>query len=292
MFTPNPQNIGAPPSPIRNQQQQFQQQPQPGNFPQPPMGPGGQQQQQPGMMMPPGQFQSKPSTGAPPPNQPMMMPGGAPQQQQQGPGGPIPQGGSGAVDIFQDNIDTSIQAPSRILRLTTNYIPSNAALAHATKVPMGAVIRPLAPYCDDTKSSTDNEDDEDVPVIQPGAAGIIRCKRCRTYINAFVTWLENGRRWRCNICAQLNETPTPYFCHLDESGQRRDRYDRPELSQACIEYIAPSEYMVRPPQPPSYFFLIDVSAVSVRSGMLQSVAVGLRVVWMICREVHVPKLDS
>eukprot|EP00573_Skeletonema_grethae_P010464 CAMPEP_0201698312 /NCGR_PEP_ID=MMETSP0578-20130828/18349_1 /ASSEMBLY_ACC=CAM_ASM_000663 /TAXON_ID=267565 /ORGANISM="Skeletonema grethea, Strain CCMP 1804" /LENGTH=1230 /DNA_ID=CAMNT_0048184805 /DNA_START=24 /DNA_END=3716 /DNA_ORIENTATION=- len=279
MFTPNPQNIGAPPSPTRNINQ-FQQQPpppqqqQPGNFPQP-----GGNFPQPGMMGGggggPPQFQSKPSTGAPPPpNAPMMMTG-----QPQPPGGPVPQGGAGGggVDIFQDNIDTSIQAPSRILRLTTNYIPSNAALAHATKVPMGAVIRPLAPYCDETKSNNTNEedDDDDVPVIQPGAAGIIRCKRCRTYINAFVTWLENGRRWRCNICAQLNETPTPYFCHLDESGQRRDRYDRPELSQACIEYIAPSEYMVRPPQPPSYFFVIDVSATSVRSGMLKSVAEGI-----------------
>jgi hypothetical protein len=27
--------------------------------------------------------------------------------------------------------------------------------------------------------------------------GIIRCKRCRTYINPFVTWADNGRRWRC-----------------------------------------------------------------------------------------------
>jgi len=283
MFTPNPQNIGAPPSPIRNtnqqQHHQFQQQ-QPGNFPQP------------GMMMPPGgpgggggppQFQSKPSTGAPqPPNNAPMMMTGAPQPQQ--PGGVVVGGGGagvggGPVDIFQDNIDTSIQAPSRILRLTTNHIPSNAGLAHVTKVPMGAIIRPLAPYCDDTNNNNDNDEvdnyDGDVPVIQPGAAGIIRCKRCRTYINAFVTWLENGRRWRCNICAQLNETPTPYFCHLDESGQRRDRYDRPELSQACIEYIAPSEYMVRPPQPPSYFFVIDVSAASVRSGMLQSVADGI-----------------
>lgn len=275
MFTPNPQNIGAPPSPTRNQQ--FQQQQPGGNFPQPPMGPGGAGLS---MMMPPGggggggggpnQFQSKPSTGAPMPNQQQMMMPGAPQQVGGVPGmmaGGPQQGG--AVDIFQDNIDTSIQAPDRILRLTSKYIPSNAALAHATKVPMGAIIRPLAPYCDETSTV---EDDEDVPVIQPGAAGIIRCKRCRTYINAFVTWLENGRRWRCNICAQLNETPTPYFCHLDESGQRRDRYDRPELSQACIEYIAPSEYMVRPPQPPSYFFVIDVSAVSARSGMLQSVA--------------------
>jgi protein transport protein SEC24 len=39
-----------------------------------------------------------------------------------------------------------------------------------------------------------------------------------------------------------------------------------------MEFIAPSEYMVRPPQPPSYFFVIDVSATSVRSGMLHSVA--------------------
>ena len=39
-----------------------------------------------------------------------------------------------------------------------------------------------------------------------------------------------------------------------------------------MEFVAPSEYMVRPPQPPSYFFVIDVSASSVRSGMLHSVA--------------------
>ena len=98
---------------------------------------------------------------------------------------------------------------------------------------------------------------------------------CRTYINAFVTWLENGRCWRCNICAQRNECPAPYFCHLDENGQRRDKNARPELSEGVVEFIAPSEYMVRPPQPPSYFFVIDVSMASVRSGMLKSVAAAI-----------------
>lgn len=34
--------------------------------------------------------------------------------------------------------------------------------------------------------------------------------------------------------------------------------------------------MVRPPQPPSYFFVIDVSATSVQSGMLTSVANAIR----------------
>ena len=96
--------------------------------------------------------------------------------------------------------------------------------------------------------------------------------RCRLYINPFVAWLENGRRWRCNICGQLNECPSAYFCHLDAANQRRDKLQRPELSKGVVEFIAPSEYMVRPPQPPSYFFLIDVSATAVRSGMLTSVA--------------------
>ncbi|KAL3938641.1 MAG: hypothetical protein SGARI_001666, partial [Bacillariaceae sp.] len=131
------------------------------------------------------------------------------------------------------------------------------------KVPLGGVLRPLAPCPDD---------EEDVDVVQPGNAGIIRCKRCRTYINAFVHWVEHGRRWRCNICAQMNDTPAAYFCHLDEQGLRRDRFERPELSRGVVEFIAPAEYMVRPPQEPTYFFVLDVTAHAVRSGVLQSAA--------------------
>ena len=196
--------------------------------------------QQPGMM------------GAPGMQQPGMQPG---MQQQQG----------GA--IFEEKIDYSIKVPERFLRLTTDHIPSSASMAASSKIPMGAVIRPLAPP---------GPNDEEVDVVQPGAAGIIRCKRCRTYINPFVTWLENGRRWRCNICAQLNECPSAYFCHLDEDGQRRDKMQRPELHKGVVEFVAPAEYMVRPPQPPSYFFVIDVSVTAVRSGMLKSVASAIK----------------
>lgn len=34
---------------------------------------------------------------------------------------------------------------------------------------------------------------------------IVRCQRCRTYINAYVMFTDGGRRWRCNVCAMLNE---------------------------------------------------------------------------------------
>jgi Sec23/Sec24 zinc finger len=32
-----------------------------------------------------------------------------------------------------------------------------------------------------------------VAVSSMGSAGIVRCKRCRTYINPFVTWTDGGR---------------------------------------------------------------------------------------------------
>lgn len=52
---------------------------------------------------------------------------------------------------------------------------------------------------------------------------------------------------------------------------RQDINDRPELQRGCVEFIAPSEYMVRAPQPPVYFFMIDVCYAAVTSGMLKSV---------------------
>lgn len=171
--------------------------------------------------------------------------------------------GASSAPMINENIDFAVQIPERFFRLSAGKLSQTASQATASKIPFGAILRPLAPT---------GPDDEEIDTVQPGNAGIIRCKRCRTYINAFVTWSEHGRRWRCNICAQVNDCPSAYFCHLDEKGLRRDRFERPELSKGVCEFIAPAEYMVRPPQAPTYFFVLDVSATAVRSGMLQSAA--------------------
>lgn len=52
---------------------------------------------------------------------------------------------------------------------------------------------------------------EEVPVVNFGLTGIIRCRRCRTYINPYVTFTDGGRKWRCNICALLNDGNPLYF---------------------------------------------------------------------------------
>ncbi|XP_042514505.1 protein transport protein Sec24-like At3g07100 [Macadamia integrifolia] len=150
----------------------------------------------------------------------------------------------------------------RYLRLTTSGIPNSQSLFSRWHLPVGAVVHPLA----------EASDGEEVPTVNFGPMGIIRCRRCRTYVNPYVTFSDGGRKWRCNICALLNDVPGEYFAHLDANGRRIDLDQRPELSGGSVEFVAPTEYMVRPPMPPLYFFLIDVSVSAGRSGMLEVVA--------------------
>lgn len=49
------------------------------------------------------------------------------------------------------------------------------------QLPLGLIVQPLS------------ETDAEVPTVNLGSAGIVRCKRCRTYINPFVRWVDGGR---------------------------------------------------------------------------------------------------
>ncbi|KAJ4725231.1 Protein transport protein Sec24-like [Melia azedarach] len=151
---------------------------------------------------------------------------------------------------------------SRYLRLTTTAMPNAVSLVSRWHLPLGAVVCPLA----------EAPEGEEVPIVNFASTGIIRCRRCRTYVNPYVTFTDAGRKWRCNICTLLNDVPGDYFSHLDATGRRIDIDQRPELIKGSVEFVAPTEYMVRPPMPPLYFFLIDVSISAVRSGMIEVVA--------------------
>ncbi|VFQ95462.1 unnamed protein product [Cuscuta campestris] len=150
---------------------------------------------------------------------------------------------------------------SRYLRLTTSGIPNSQSLASRWYLSLGAVVCPLA-----------EAPDGEVPVINFATTGIIRCRKCRTYVNPYVTFTDSGRKWKCNMCQLHNDVPGDYFAHLDASGRRVDLDQRPELTKGSVDFIAPAEYMVRPPMPPLYFFLIDVSISAVKSGMLEVIA--------------------
>ncbi|MCO5588428.1 hypothetical protein L7F22_042384 [Adiantum nelumboides] len=154
------------------------------------------------------------------------------------------------------NADPSYQ------RCTLNAIPTTSSLLSKSKLPLGLI---LSPY----RSVREEDGDEPVPVVTD--AVIARCRRCRTYINPYVQFIEGGNRWKCCMCNISNEVPQ-LFDWDQEKNQPADRWARPELNHSVVEFIAPREYMVRPPQPPIYTFLIDVSHAAISSGMVATAA--------------------
>ena len=98
-----------------------------------------------------------------------------------------------------------------------------------------------------------------LPLIRPGAAGVIRCKDCKAYISGYSAFIDQGRLWKCIICGVDNPTPSSWFSPLDAQGRRTDWAERPELYSASYELLAPKDYSVRPPVPPLVCACIDVS---------------------------------
>ncbi|KAH9973884.1 Sec23/Sec24 trunk domain-containing protein [Lactifluus volemus] len=141
-------------------------------------------------------------------------------------------------------------------RCTVNAIPNSGSIVGKSKIPLALVITPYRSV---------KEAEESVPVVTDTI--IARCRRCRTYINPYVQFIDGGNRWRCCMCGMSNEVPQ-LFDWDQTRNQPGDRWARAELNHAVVEFVAPTEYMVRPPQPAVYIFLIDVSHNAIQSGMV------------------------
>ncbi|KAJ2939654.1 hypothetical protein O0L34_g14373 [Tuta absoluta] len=139
-----------------------------------------------------------------------------------------------------------------IFRCTVNKIPDTNSLLQKSRLPLGILIHPF-------------KDLNHLPVIQ--CTTIVRCRACRTYINPFVYFVD-AKRWKCNLCYRVNDLPEE-FQYDPVSKSYGDPSRRPEIKSATIEFIAPGEYMLRPPQPAVYLFLMDVSQMARESGYLQ-----------------------
>ncbi|KAL3123910.1 hypothetical protein niasHT_001740 [Heterodera trifolii] len=137
---------------------------------------------------------------------------------------------------------------------TLNGVPESHDLLEKCRLPLGLHLQPF-------------RDLRGLKVLQ---TVITRCRYCRTYINPFV-FLMDARHWKCNLCYRANELPED-FAWDPQTKTFGDPSRRPELQETTIEYIAPSEYMLRPPQPPIYLFVFDVGSAAIDCGYLNTFA--------------------
>ncbi|KAM3373711.1 hypothetical protein P3S68_012425 [Capsicum galapagoense] len=152
--------------------------------------------------------------------------------------------------------DTGNCSP-RYMRCTINQIPCTVDLLTTSAMQLALLVQPLA---------LPHPSEEPLQVVDFGESGPVRCSRCKGYINPFMKFIDQGRRFICNFCGHTDETPRDYQCNLGPDGRRRDADERPELCRGTVEFVATKEYMVRDPMPAVYFFLIDVSMNAIQTG--------------------------
>ena len=151
-------------------------------------------------------------------------------------------------------------------RLTLNNIPATSESLSATGLPLGLICQPLA---------TLQDGENPVPTLDFGDTGPPRCRRCRAYINSFMTFHSGGNKFVCNMCNFPNDVPSEYFAPTDPSGIRVDRSQRPELTLGTVEFLVPKEYWAKEPVSLRWFFLIDVSAESINKGFASGFCEGI-----------------
>lgn len=152
-------------------------------------------------------------------------------------------------------------ASPRYIRSTMYTVPTTADILKQTNVPFALIISPMARI---------EEGEYEPPIVDMGEMGPVRCVRCKAYMSPFMQFIDAGRRFQCMFCKATTGVPEEYFQHLDHTGQRMDRYERPELMLGTYEFLATKEYCKNDtfPKPPAIVFVIDVSYNTVKSGLV------------------------
>merc|ERR1711892_821638 len=138
-----------------------------------------------------------------------------------------------------------------------------------TGVPLGLVMSPLAEVA---------PGEYPPPVVNLGDLGPVRCLRCKAYMSPFMTFTDGGKRFQCSFCKATTEVPQEYFQHLDHTGQRMDKYERPELCLGTYDIVATKDYCrdSKPPSPPGILFAIDVSYPMMKEGIVHLICQNMK----------------
>lgn len=132
-------------------------------------------------------------------------------------------------------------------------VPATADMMKQTAVPFALIISPFAKTL---------EGEIVPPIVDFGEVGPIRCIRCKGYMSPNMQFIDAGRRFQCLLCKATTEgnldgwkfrlnyilrsklfpVPQEYFQHLDHTGQRTDKYERPELVLGTYEFVATKDY--------------------------------------------------
>ncbi|KAF9594960.1 hypothetical protein IFM89_035530 [Coptis chinensis] len=162
----------------------------------------------------------------------------------------------------------------RYMRCTVNQIPCTGDLLSTSSMPFALLVQPFA---------LQHPSEEPIQVVDFGEGGPVRCSRCKGYINPFMKFVDQGRRFVCNLCGVemlmkgLSYVEEQLNFLLQKSIWLSARGDSDVASvldraepRICIGGCSFHDWkvmgQVRDPMPAVFFFLVDVSMNAIQTG--------------------------
>lgn len=152
--------------------------------------------------------------------------------------------------------DRGNASPSAI-RSTSYCVPCEGQAALLSRLPLGALVTPLAKL---------SAEEQPLPLCKDTEC-VVGCGRCGASMCPAMGWQDCGQRFYCPFCGKLSEVPWQHYQPTKGAeAVRVDKDKRPELSMGSYEILSSQKG-----EPAALLLAIDVSASALRGGHLEFV---------------------
>lgn len=151
-------------------------------------------------------------------------------------------------------------------RSTINNIPQDQSKVKNSGIPLFFTV--------------DFENDNlKAPVI---VDSLVRCEKCKAYLNPYVEIIMPGLKWKCNLCERINDVECAFQMSERKTNENphnpvrnsefnRTYFVREDLRHDVYEIEAPDSFVLKTPDSPILCFVIDVSLESQKLAISSSV---------------------
>ncbi|CAL8345879.1 unnamed protein product [Lota lota] len=160
------------------------------------------------------------------------------------------------------NIEDGGSPSPRAIRSTTYRIPCEAQAARLSRLPLGALLSPMAPQGPGERA---------LPLCSEQEC-LKGCGECGASMCPAMSWQDCGQRFYCSFCGKFNDVPWQHYQPTaGPEGIRVDRDQRPELRMGSYEIIHSNK-----DEAAVLLLALDVSPPALRGGHLDYVTQQIR----------------
>ncbi|XP_059909912.1 protein transport protein Sec24C [Gadus macrocephalus] len=148
------------------------------------------------------------------------------------------------------------------IRCTTYRVPCEAQAAQLSRLPLGALLSPIAPL---------GPGEGALPLCSEQEC-LKGCGECGASMCPAMSWQDCGQRFYCPFCGKFNDVPWQHYQPTaGVEGVRVDRDQRPELRMGSYEILHPNKG-----EAAVLLLALDVSPPALRGGHLDYVTQQIR----------------